>query len=47
MQHDYNIIVKGIDTNIEVIVVSFPGRYWDHNDRNWHINFYSIVMKLN
>ena len=32
----------GIDTNIEVIVVS-----WDNNDRNWGINFYSIMMKLN
>ena len=25
-------------------VVSFPGRWWHHNDRNRGINFYSIMM---
>ena len=25
-------LVIGIDTKIEVIVVSFPGRWWHHND---------------
>ena len=60
---DWNVSFDiGIDTNIEVIVVSlttweahhspravvnFPGRWWDNNDRNWGINFYFIMMKLN
>ena len=53
-----NVIIR-IDTNVEYIVVSLmkyrspravvglPCRQWDHNDRNWGINFYSIMMKLN
>ena len=41
------VMAIGIDTKIEVIVVSFPGRWWHHNDRNRGINFFSIMMPQN
>ena len=32
---------------VKPAVVSFPCREWDNNDRNWGINLYSFMMKLN
>ena len=34
-----------IDTSIEVIVVSFPGRWWHHNDLYLSINSYNLALE--